>query len=129
MAIISGVYTRQALWYIAGTLSTGTNKSQEVVYRGPTGTIKRADAHVKTAPVGADLLIDINIDGTTIWSTQANRVKCADGATSGTQTSFNTASITDGQILTVDIDQIGSGTAGAGVTILLEIEATAETAA
>lgn len=128
MTTVAGVFTRQAAWYIAGTLVVGANQSQEIVYRGPAGTIKRADAHVKTAPVGADLIFDININGTTIWSTQANRVKCADGVTSGTQTSFNTTSIADGDVLTLDIDQIGSGTAGSSATVMLEIEATAETA-
>ena len=128
MGTVGGVFTRQAVWYIAGTLVVGANQSQEIVYRGPAGTIKRADAHVKTAPTGADLTFDINVNGTTIWSTQANRVKCVAAATSGTQTTFNTTALADGDILTVDIDVIGSGTPGSSATVLLEIEVTAETA-
>jgi hypothetical protein len=128
MGTIGGIFTRQAVWYIAGTLTVAANQSQEIVYRGPTGTIKRADARVKTAPTGADLTFDINVNGTTIWSTQANRLKCVIAATSGTQTTFNTTALADGDILTVDIDVIGSSTPGSTATILLEIEVTAEIA-
>jgi hypothetical protein len=128
MGTVGGVFTRQAVWYIAGTLTVAANQSQEIVYRGPAGTIKRADARVKTAPTGADLTFDININGTTIWSTQANRVKVVAAATSGTQTTFNTTALADGDILTVDIDVIGSTIAGVSATVLLEIEVTAETA-
>ena len=128
MGTVTGVFTRQAVWYVSGVLTTGANKSFEVIYRGPNATIKTADAHVKAAPVGAALVFDINIDGTTIWSTQANRLTIADGATSGTQTTFNTTAVVAGNSLTMDIDTIGSGTAGTSVTVLLEMEVTAEAA-
>ena len=128
-ALKAAVGTRQAVWYITGVLTTGTNKSAELKYRGPTGTIKRADAAVKVAPTDADLILDINIDGTSIWaSTQANRVTVAAAATSGTQTSFDTTSLTDGKVLTLDIDQVGSTIAGSNLTVLLEIEYTVEVA-
>lgn len=117
------------MWYITGTLTTGTNKSAEIPWTGPTGTIKSIDARVKTAPTDADLILDINIDGTSIWaSTQANRVKIAAGATTGTQTSFDDTSIADGEVLTIDIDQVGSTIAGANLTVALEIDVTIEVA-
>ncbi len=126
-ALKSAAGTRQIHWCIPGTLSTGTTKSGKVTYRGPTLTLKTADATVKTAPVGADLIFDINDGGTSIWaSTQANRVKVADGATSGTQTSFDDTSIAAGAVVTLDIDQVGSGTAGADADVCLEGEYTVE---
>jgi hypothetical protein len=114
-------YARQALFYVSGDLAVGGNQSAEIVYRGPTATITRADGHVKTAPTDADLIFDINVNGTTIWSTQANRLTIAASATSGTQTTFNTTSVTDGQIITMDIDQVGSTIPGANATVLLEL--------
>ena len=128
MGTVGGVFTRQAAWYIAGTLTTGANKSAEFVYRGPTGTIKRADAHVQTAPTDADIICDINKNGVSIWTTQANRVTIVAGATSGTQTTFNTTTIADGDILTLDIDQVGAAVAGSSLTVLLEIEVPIEVA-
>jgi hypothetical protein len=118
---------RQAVWYVSGTLSTGTNKSAEIVYRGPAATILRADARVKTAPSGAAIIFDINVGGTSIWATnQSNRLQIAAGNTSGTQTNFDTTTITDGSVITIDIDQVGSSTPGESATVLLQLRYTPE---
>ena len=86
-----------------------------------TQTITKAYANVKTAPTGADLIVDININGTSIWATtQANRLTIAAGATTGTQTSFDTTALTEGDIITIDVDQIGSTVAGSDLTITLK---------
>ncbi len=115
-------YTRQILWYIPDTaLTTGTNKSATIVYRGPDFTLVRWDFRVKTAPTGTSLILDINIAGTSLWnSTQADRPTIAATAYSGTDTSFDTATITDGAVLTFDIDQIGSTIPGGQATLTLE---------
>ena len=108
------------VWTIVGTLTTGTSLAPILI---PTGsqTISKAYVNVKTGNTGADLIIDINLDGTSIWSTtQANRVKIVDGSTSGTQTSFDTTALTEGALLTVDIDQVGSTVSGADLTITLK---------
>jgi hypothetical protein len=120
--------TRQATWFYMGTLIIGTNTSAEFVYRGPTGTIKRADARVKTAPTGANIICDINKNGASIWTTQANRVTIAAGAASGTQTTFDITTISDGDVLTMDVDQVGATIAGVSLTVLLEIEVPLELA-
>lgn len=120
-------YTRQIVFIIPGTLAVGTNLSAEVTYRGPNATIVRADGRVKTAPTGAALIFDLNISGTSIWNvTPANRLQIAASATSGTQTSFDDTTITDGEVVTIDIDQIGSTVAGADATVLLELECNPE---
>ena len=89
------------------------------------GEFVEARAYCKTAPVGADFIIDVNLDGTTIWATQGNRPTIADGSNqSSDQTSFDTTTFTDGQVLTLDIDQVGSTTAGSYLTVELEIKST-----
>lgn len=89
-----------------------------IVHR--TLTIVKAYAVVKTAPTGADLIIDINKNGTSIWaSTPANRLTIADGETTGTQTSFDTTTLAESDTLSLDIDQIGSTIAGTDLTVLL----------
>lgn len=111
---------RQLMWFMPNIPTTGTSKSARV-YMPFAATITKAKAYSKTAPVGADLIFDINKNGSTIWATQGNRVKVAAAANYGTQTSFDTTSLADGDYLDVDIDQIGSTTAGADITIALEI--------
>lgn len=82
--------------------------------------IEKAYAAVKTAPVGADLIFDINKNASTIWATQGDRLKITDGNTSGNETDFDTTSLAEGDILTLDVDQVGSSTAGADATIELK---------
>jgi hypothetical protein len=82
----------------------------------------KAFIYAKTGPTGAALICDINLNGTSIWnSTQSNRIQIADGSQSGTQTSFDTTTVTEGDILTIDTDQIGSTIAGQDVTVELLI--------
>lgn len=83
-------------------------------------TIVKIYASVKTAPTDADLIIDINKNGTTIWSTQANRITITDGTTSSTQSSINTTSLSEGDELTIDLDQIGSTVEGADLTVAIK---------
>jgi hypothetical protein len=105
---------------IGGNVSTGTSVTNQLIIE-KTGTISKAWINAKTAPTGADLIVDINLNGSTIWSTQTNRLKLAANATTGSQTSFNTVAVTAGDILTIDVDQIGSTVAGSNVTIQLVI--------
>ena len=89
-------------------------------------TIIKAYAVVKTAPTGVagtpiagmSLVLDINRNGSTIWSTTDNRLSIANGDTTGTQTSFNTT-LVEGDNLSLDIDYVGSTVAGADLTVLL----------
>lgn len=91
-------------------------------------TIIKAYAAVKVAPAGVvgtpitgkSLVIDLNKNGTSIWaSDQADRLSIADGATSGTQTSFGTTALAEGDTISMDIDYVGSTTPGSDVTVLL----------
>lgn len=70
-----------------------------------------------TAPTGADLVVDVNKNGATIFSTQANRPRVAAGGNGGALAVPDVTSIADGDYLTVDIDAVGSGVAGADVTV------------
>lgn len=115
-------YTRQILWFLPdAALATGTDKSATIVYRGPDLTLTRWDFRAKTAPTAAALIADVNVDGTSLWaSTQANRPTITAAATSGTGTAFDTATISAGDVLTLDIDQVGSTIAGGQATLILE---------
>ncbi len=101
-----------------GTLTTGTGAFKIYNDTGETLTIKAVRASVGTAPTGASLIVDINIGGTTIFTTQSNRPTITAGnTTSGKVTNMDVTSIADGSYFTVDCDQIGSTIAGADLVV------------
>lgn len=85
---------------------------------GRTLTITKIQASAGTAPTGAALIVDVNKNGTSIWATNTgNRAQVAASSNTGTQTSFDTTSVADGDYLTVDVDQVGSSVAGADLVV------------
>ena len=110
-------YTKQ------GTLSTGTG-----TFRLPTDgtyTVVGTRLMVGTAPTGANLIIDVNKNGTTIYTTQANRPSITAGSNSGGPGSTpDVTSLAAGDYLTIDIDQVGSTVAGADLTVTIVVSKT-----
>jgi hypothetical protein len=108
----------------AGSL-TGTVGAGQFTFWNDTGvplTVRSVRATVGTAPVGAAILIDVNLNGTTIFATQANRPTIAASAkTSGKVTGFSTSVIPDGGAITVDIDQVGTTTAGSDLAVQVDL--------
>ena len=100
-------------------LTVGTGK---VTFRCPFAFyVTGVSASVTTAPVGSTIICDINEAGSTCLSTKLS-------IDAGEKTSTSAASaavISDANIaadaeITVDIDQIGSSTAGAGLKVKLD---------
>jgi hypothetical protein len=110
---------RAFAWYVSGTLTTGTNFGPRYVVP-QSMTIVKCWLIARTGPSSQAILIDINKNGSTIWSSQGNRGTIASGATTGNTTTFNTTALSAGDYLDFDIDQVGSGTAGVDLTIVLE---------
>ena len=101
-------------------LTTGTAK---VTFRMPTaGTLTEVKATVTTAPVGSDLIVDINEAGTSVLST---KLSIDDGEktseTAATPPVISDSALADDAEITIDIDQVGSGTAGAGLKVTLYV--------
>lgn len=75
-------------------------------------TISKVKIYADTAPTGASLIVDVNKNGTTIFTAQANRPEIAiDGHADDSGTPDVTA-IAAGDRLSVDVDQVGSTVAG-----------------
>lgn len=84
------------------------------------GDIVAIRAMIETAPTGAPIVLDINKNGVTIFTTQGNRPTIAIGANdSGEVTNMDLTAIVKGDYLTLDIDQIGSTVAGQNLTLLI----------
>lgn len=101
----------------SGTLTTGTGTFR--MYLPYACTLVKCGASVGTAPTGADLIVDVHKDGTTIYTTQSGR---PDVAASGNWSGWHNAEVTAfsaDSYLTVDIDQVGSTVAGADLTVTI----------
>ena len=102
----------------AGTAAVGTGQGRWYNDSGVTKTIVDARASAGPAPTGASLIVDINVNGTTIYGTQANRPTIAAAAnTSGKVTGHSVMTIANGAYLSVDVDQVGSTVAGANLVV------------
>ncbi len=76
-----------------------------------------------TAPTGGtpSLRGDFHKNGTTINTTQTNRPEIASAANSGSESTPNVTAVAVGDIITAEIDDVGSTTPGANVVLELEI--------
>lgn len=84
-------------------------------------TVTGVSASVTTAPVGSTIIVDINEGGTSILSTKLS----IDASEKTSTTAATPAVISDTALasdaeITVDIDQIGSSTAGTGLKVKIE---------
>lgn len=89
-------------------------------------TIIGVSASCNTAPTGAAILIDVNKNGTTIFTTQSNRPTIAIGAykTTGIEVvNMDVTTFNVGDILSVHVDQVGSTIAGADLSVSIRYEA------
>lgn len=100
-----------------GALTTQTGAIRLYNNFGITLTVFKVFISVNTAPTGASILVDCNIDGTTMFTTQSNRPTITATNFTGVTTTVQNNSWADGHYLTFDIDQIGSTIAGSNLTI------------
>jgi hypothetical protein len=108
---------------IGGSLSTGTNKAPLFIVRRP-GTCMNIDLICKTAPTGANAVFDINRNGGSILG--PNKLVLPAGVTTRIETaqfSQPDLHLEENDILTLDVDQVGSTAAGGDVTIELLVQA------
>lgn len=110
-------------FFKTGVLAVGADAHRW--YADEAWTIVEVRASVGTAPVGADLIVDLNINGVTAFTTQLNRPTIA--ATTNTDGSNvpDIRTLIDGDYLTFDIDQVGTTTAGSDLTVQVVLQRTA----
>jgi hypothetical protein len=116
----SGSSTTTVMWASNGSVTVGTDVASTFIVPF-SATLIKAYAYAGTAPTGANLIVDINKNGTTIWTTQANRLTINAGDSSASQTAFDVTSLTEFDRLSLDIDQVGSIIPGSDLTITLKV--------
>ena len=105
-----------------GTLAASIGKIRISNDFGETFTITKVKLSVSTAPTGSTIIVDVNKNDTTLFTTQSNRPAISTSAFSGQSTTIQNNSFADGDYLTFDIDQIGSTIAGAYLTVQIYFE-------
>lgn len=104
---------------VPGTLTTGVGKARFYI-PGPI-TLSNVRASVSTAPTGSDIIVDVNLNGITVFTTQANRPKIFSGEVTCPTATPNMTELIAGDYLSVDIDAVGSIFAGSDLTVQIEL--------
>lgn len=122
---------REYDFQIAGNVTTGARKFGHHPRRA--GIVTDVQLSVGTAPTGQALIVDVNTwDGAALTSMFSTRPQIADGATDGGAAPDTTyarrclyphfgATKVAGGLMTVDVDQVGSGAPGADLTITIGV--------
>ena len=104
------------VWFIEDIVKVGTNKGATITL--PVGfTVTGVDLKATTPPAGSSLIVDINENGTSLFSTKPE-VDAGSTVDDGNHVISDTT-LSAGSEITVDIDQVGSAFAGSGLTIML----------
>ena len=98
---------------MAGTISAAAGAFRWPVPRA--GSIVGVIAAVGTPSAGAAVICDVNVNGSTVFSTQANRPAILSGDQVFGLAVPDLPVLAVGDLVSVDVDQVGSGTAGANL--------------
>ena len=109
---------KEIFWSYPGALVAGGGPIRIPFPRA--ATITNVAAVINTAPTGASVIIDVNKNGTTIFTTQANRPTIAVSTNADNTSTPDVTSIAANDYLTVDVDQIGSTVAGSDLTVRID---------
>ena len=106
-------------WFIDGALATGIDIGISYV-AGDILTIEAVYIHCKDQGTASSTIVDVNKNGTTIFTTQANRPELAfndaDGiAKSGTP---DVTGLVELDVLAIDIDQVATGAGSISVVVV-----------
>ena len=107
------------IWTVAGGLAVNTDQGFHNRVANSI-TFIEAEMLVKTAPTGASLIVDVNLNGLSLWNTTpANRPTIPAGSGYGVSGAPDFTAGADNDVLTMDVDQVGSTIAGSDLTVLL----------
>jgi hypothetical protein len=112
----------QAVFAKSSTVAVATGALRWYNDTGRTLAFVATRATVGTQPTGASLIVDVNVDGTTIFTTQASRPTIAASTNTDQGETSDVTTIANGSYLTVDVDQVGSNTPGSDLTVQITMK-------
>lgn len=110
------------IFSVPSTLSAGSGKGR--FYATRSLTITDVTASVGTAPTGSNIIIDVLKNGSTIFTTTANRPTITAGSFVDVSSipDSGVATMASGDYLTVSIIQVGSTIPGSDLTLQIELQ-------
>ncbi len=112
----AGAAISMAVFNQAGTLFTQTGVGRYLMPSA--GSLISVVMTANTTPTGSSIVCDVNKNGTTIFTTQANRPSIAVSANATASAAVpDVTTFVTGDYLSVDVDQIGSVVAGADLVV------------
>lgn len=109
-------------WCKSGDAATTTDATALPLLLPRAHTVVGVRALVATAPTGTPLIVDLHNNGVTMFTTQANRPTIAiTTLDSGAWAVPDLTAIVADDVLTVNVDQIGSGDPGTQLTVELRL--------
>jgi hypothetical protein len=105
------------IFTVPGTLSVGTGRAKFYI-PGPI-TLGNVRASVGTAPTGSSIIIDVNKNGSSVFTTNSKPQIFA-GQTLVSTSTPNITEFTTGDYITVDVDSVGSLNPGMDLTVQIE---------
>lgn len=79
-------------------------------------------AVTSVAPVGQDVLVDVNINGVSIWANPVDRITIPAGQDQSSVISvFDTDTFASGDRLSVDVDQVGTTNPGEDLVVMVRV--------
>lgn len=102
---------------VPGVLTVQPGDSRAYNRTGQPMTIRGCWAAAGTAPGGQPVVVDVLRNGVTIYTTVPNRPQVPAGSNGGGITVPDVTVLADGDYLTVDVVQVGTGPAGSDLTV------------
>lgn len=115
------VYKETFAFTVAGVVSVGVGNLR--FYIEDDCVIETVRASVGAPPTGSDLVVDVNLNGASVFTTSPHPT-VATGANTGVAVP-DTVAAAAGDYLTFDIDQVGSATPGSDLVIQIRTRRTA----
>lgn len=103
-------------FFQSGTLSVAVLAWEFVAPRD--FTLRSATGRVKTAPTGQSLIVDVRVNGASIYANQTEMIVIPDAGNSDVS-AVKDAAVGAGDVVTIEVEQVGSGTAGADLTVVI----------
>lgn len=108
--------TQMSLLTYDGTLTVLAGSIRIYNKLGKTCVIRQVFLSVGTAPTGAAIIVDVNVNGLTIFANQAHRPQILVSTFTGFSKLIDKPVWREGDYMTMDVDVIGSTIAGANLT-------------
>jgi len=108
---------RQSILTFSGNLSLMSNPLRVYNCLGVTQTITKVLLSVGTAPSNADIIVDLLVDGVSIFTDENHRPRIAAGDYVGSTLAIDTPAWASNTFVTASIVQVGVGTTGADLVV------------